>query len=262
VAAMATLCRAESFDPVFRVLRLSGECQISTPDSPAFVPVQPGKAYPYASTVRTGKKSSVIIALSANNECRLKDKTSIFLPDPGDSRETRVIRLSSGQVQVDLDPNAKTPNEVTVDALVASASARTSRFSAQTRLTNDQTEATFTCESGTLRVTGPQFDIPTLKPTDSVEVSGTGDQTYSRLHVLRGVIPVGIRDMFGNPTVYEAKLHSVLKFWMKRSDADKATSVVLRILDAGGETERIKQEDGVEREMAYPYRVVDAPEAK
>jgi hypothetical protein len=80
--------------------------------------------------------------------------------------------------------------------------------------------------------------------------------------VLRGVIPVGIRDMFGNPTVYEAKLHSVLKFWMKRSDADKATSVVLRILDAGGETERIKQEDGVEREMAYPYRVVDAPEAK
>jgi hypothetical protein len=271
VMTAASLFAAESFDLVFRILRFTGDCQVTPPDATVSSAAKAGRAYPHGSTVRTGPKSTATIALSANNECSMKEQTAIYLVDPDKSRDLRTIQLLTGQVQVDLDVNAepqKMPNKVVVKTVSAAASTRASRFSAISHPTNDLTVTTFTCDAigkeggkeGMLSITGPQFEIPTMKPTDAVEVSGTQDQSYTRLAVLRGAIPVNMRGPDGAPFTYEAKQRAVIKFWVKRADSGKAVSVAVRVLTSNGDTERRQLEDGTTQEMSYHYRLAEANE--
>jgi hypothetical protein len=250
VCLSGTVSNAVPFDPVFRVLRTKGECQVALPDSWEFAPVKPGKAYPFGSTVRTGNiDSEAIVALCDDHECRVFAGTTAQFLDEKQDRENRTVNLLAGKVEVELDQKSKFTNRVHVLTAVGVAIGEKSRFTATFSRHGEISEALFECNSGMIGVSGQQFQSSVVKEGSTVKVTGPNDLSWLRVQTVKGEVPYDLRNPIGEMVQYPTKAGAMVKINQKVAELTKTRHVMIWTLKPDGTTD-----------TNYTYKVV-APTA-
>lgn len=238
----AAISLAMPFDPVFRVLRIKGECAIAPPDSTVFSPIKPGKAYPFGSTVRTvSLDSEAIISFCDNNGCTLfAGSTARFTDEAGD-RENRTVHLLAGKLEVELDRSEqkfiKYTNRVFVQTAVAIVSGEKAKFAVTVARQNDTHESIFECSAGMIGVSGAQFQAPVVKEGAILKVTGPTDLSWLRVQTVKGEVPYDIRNDMAEPISYPTKPGAILKINQQVAEQAGIRHVVLRTMKPDGTTE-------------------------
>ncbi len=239
VGLVGAVALAVPFDPVFRVVRFKGECQVALPDSTTFAPVKPGKAYPYGTTVRTGgAESEATITFCDNHECRLAPNTTARFADEARDRTNLTVHLLAGKVEVDLDQkNIKYINRVFVQTPVAIAAGEKVRFTAAVSRNNDIHESVFECGAGMFGVSGSQFQAPAIKEGSIVKVTGPSDLSWLRVQTVKGEVSYDLRDTLAEPVAYPTKQGGAFKITQRVADSTKSRHVVVWTLKPDDTTE-------------------------
>jgi hypothetical protein len=241
LTATCILCAVSSavpFDPVFRILRTKGDCQVALPGSWEFTPVKPGKAYPFGSTVRTGSANSeAIVSLCDDHECRILQGTTAQILDEKQDRENRTVNLLAGKVEVELDQKGKFTNMVCVQTAVGAAIGEKSRFTATFSRQGEISEAIFECNSGMIGLNGQQFQSSVVKEGSIVKVTGPNDLSWLRVQTVKGDVPYELRDQTGEPVQYPTKAGATVKINQKVAELTKTRHVVIWTLKPDGTTE-------------------------
>lgn len=239
VCLAGTMVNAVPFDPVFRVLRFKGECQVALPGSWAFTAVKPGKAYPFGSTLRTGSVASeATVALCDNNECKLLEGTTAQFTDENQDRENRTVHLLEGKVEVDLDQkNLKFTNRVYVKTAVGTAIGEKSRFTTAFSRQGEINEAIFDCDAGMIGLSGAQFQTTVMKEGSVVKVTGPNDLSWLRVQTVKGDIPYDLKNELGEPVTHPTKAGATVKINQRVTQANTVRHVVIWTLKPDGTTE-------------------------
>jgi hypothetical protein len=238
VCLMGDIATAMPFDPVFRVIRIKGDCQVAPPNSSTFAPIKLGKAYELGSTVRTsGIDSEATVSLCDNNECKVMAGSTVQFAGEEDERTTRTLHLLVGKVEVDLDPKGHYTNRVVVQTAVGMATGEKAKFAVATSLKNDVHESTFECKAGMFSVGGSQYNAPVVKEGASVKVVGSTDLSWLRVQTLKGDISYDLRDGNADPISYPTKTGGAIKITQRVTELTKARHVVLRTMTPEGITE-------------------------
>ena len=101
VATISTTAFA-GFEPLFRVIKVTGECSLKRPKEREFSPAPESKAYPYGTKVRTGMQSSLVVIFSEGNICRVLANTHLTMSEGAGNKKLKVVRLNEGEVEVEL----------------------------------------------------------------------------------------------------------------------------------------------------------------
>lgn len=154
---------ATPFTAKFSVIAVNGDCTIKEKGG-AFVKLAQGKSYAYGAQIRTGRKSSCVIAFSKGNECRIFAKTVIVIDENVAKKSAKELDLSKGRVLISLEPDFHKNNELQVQTPTAVCAALGTVFGTEVIVDkNGKVVGTaITCNSGKVKTTGKLFDIPGL----------------------------------------------------------------------------------------------------
>lgn len=211
-ALSAATLRADSFNNLFRVIAPRGECQIRLPGEEAYAPMLKGKAYPFGSTVRTGKESDVVIALSDKDALRLSANTLVAMNIDHANGDCRMIGLRDGEILMRLNV-VNTNQFVMVDTPVARGVSMIGNV--RFKLSSTQLEHNLEVRaeaSSSIKIAGPQFVMPDLKSGNGILISSLKDNSMTR-----------ISDLLGDYKVY---VNKGLEFNPDTSDLDGSESLL------------------------------------
>jgi len=185
---LTTSLPAQPFDVLFRVTHVKGVCQVRKPDASAFEPVVNGKAYPFGTVVRTGKDGEASLALSAEDILRAAPLTEVCVTEPAGSSpcSNRVVRLAQGRLDVAVHEGLA-EKALTIETEVASCDALSGRSSVEMNRTAKPSRERLDLrllvrtDSGNLRVSGPQFQVPKMKAGSAVRIESSADRSVTRI---------------------------------------------------------------------------------
>ena len=92
VATISTTAFA-GFEPLFRVIKVTGECSLKRPKERKFAPAQESKAYPYGTKIRTGTESGLVVILSEGNICRVLPDTNLTMCEGSGNKKLKTVCL-------------------------------------------------------------------------------------------------------------------------------------------------------------------------
>lgn len=252
LAAMAVSAFAEPYSRLFKIYNPQGVCEIRPKGLEAFEKVQRDKAYPFGSTVRCGKESSVVLLFSAADAVRLMaDSSADVLLDETGGKETRVVSMIGGTALTRI--NATTTNDfVVVDTPVCRVSSIIGNCKVVlTRSPAVKTDpATVEVElraepSSKMKVTGDQFIIPVLKNGFGARILSYADNSYSYITDLLGDYVIYVNtgldknppepfEENSNLSPIKVSTKSALRVWREKAPAsDTLVVAVLATTPAG-----------------------------
>jgi hypothetical protein len=242
---------AVPFEPAFKLTKVNGDCTIKTPEGGKFEPPVDGKAYPYGSTVKTGRKSSVVIEFSAGNVCRILASTVLTITEDVKDKKLKTIKLDEGEIGVELEEKFHENNGLSVETAAAICGAIGCKFTVRSTTESDLKVVVIACEDGKLKISGPDFEIPLMEKDDAVSISKATEKDFTRIKNVRGTFGINLKDSQGNPIAEELKTGYSVKIYREVSPSGSNMLVYILILTPEGKTEK-----------TYAYtRPLDAPAA-
>lgn len=251
---------AVNFDPLFRVTSINGECSIMPKGGSDFIQIESGKAYPYGSHLKTGRKSSLIIVLSDGNECQVLANADLVMTHDATNPKLKIIKLNAGTVDVDLDPEFENSGYgLQVETAAAICGAIGCKFSNDVRADNDMTVSTFAVGEGRVRIIGEDFEVKEMDADDFISVAASFDGEFTRIKNLKGSFLIDVKNSAGEVQSVEIKLNSIVKIWAQTAEAGQKRTVTIIFTSPDGKVEQAftyteqnesTQEEETEREIS------------
>ncbi len=205
-----------SFEPLFRVVKVTGECEIQRPDDGAFTPAEESKAYPYGTKIRTGKRSSLVIVFSEGNVCRVLANAELKMDEGMKNKKLKIIRLQDGEVEVELLEDFHTNgNALNVETATAICGAIGCKFRVASKVEEELRIVIVRVIEGMIRLHGENFAATTLDQNDWISLLSPPDRSFLRLKNMKGNFPIEINDEDMQKKVVETLEGTVLKIWQR-----------------------------------------------
>lgn len=150
--AAAIVAQAAPFEKEFKVAKVVGDCSVSLPDGGKQA-AKDGESYPYGSTVKTGRKASLVVVLSEGNEIRVLAETTFVADQNAKDAADKTIRLREGRIQVKLDEKFHETNKFTVETPSAICGAIGCEFSVETEGSVEVNASTIEVTEGKVKIT-------------------------------------------------------------------------------------------------------------
>ena len=186
--ALATSLQAQSFDVLFRVAGVKGVCQVKKPGAAAFEPVLNGKAYPFGTSIRTGKDGEAFILLSPDDSLRMSSacELSVSEPEGAPAGSNRIVRLAEGKLDVSVH-DGLAEKALLVETSVAACDSFVGRSTVELRKTKKPQKDKLDLhllvhtDNGAIHVFGPQFSVPKMKSGSAVRIESSVDRSITRI---------------------------------------------------------------------------------
>lgn len=153
----ATLSAAE-FSKEFKTSKVVGPCAIVLPGTSAEQEAKEGGVYPYGTTIRTGRKASLVVILSEGNEIRVLAETTFVADQNAKDASDKTIRLREGRIQVKLDPKFHETNKFTVETPSAICGAVGCIFDVESEGKVEVNSTSIFCKEGKVRISWTDGD--------------------------------------------------------------------------------------------------------
>lgn len=237
VLALATSLSAESFDVLFRVSGVKGTCLVRKPGATnVFEPVIKGKAYPFGTTVRTGKDGEALILLSPDDYLRMTSRTelSVFDPEGSSPNSNRLVRVAEGKVEISVR-DGLAEKALVVESSVAACDSFVGRSSMELSKVKKPAKGQLgllllvRTDNGTVRVTGPQFSVPKMKSGSAVRIESSADLSVTRITNEANDYLVDIDKDADAPVPLETSTHSTVRIC--REHAAVGGKLVVSVLE-------------------------------
>ncbi|MBT3191624.1 MAG: hypothetical protein HN341_03630 [Verrucomicrobia bacterium] len=234
VAAIGTNALA-NFEPLFRVIKVTGECTVKLPDGDAFVPAEESKAYPYGTAVRTGMRSSLVIIFSEGNLCRVLANANLTMSEGISNKKLKIIRLNEGEVEVELLEDFHTDgNALNVETATAICGAIGCKFRVASKTEADLRIIIVRVIEGLIRIHGENFAATELAKDDWLSLLSPPDRSFLRLKTMKGEFDITIKDEDGNDRNVPTEEGTVLKIWQREVPGTDQRVVVAELTGPDG----------------------------
>ena len=214
--AVATNVLAD-FEPLFQVIRVTGECAVQRPGENNFVPAEESKAYPYGTKVQTGMRSSLVIVFSEGNVCRVLANAMLTMDEGIKNKKLKIIRLQDGEVEVELlEDFHKDGNALNVETATAICGAIGCKFRVASKVEEDLRIVIVRVIEGLIRLHGENFDATTLGQDDWISLLSPPDRSFLRLKTMKGDFDIKIKGEDLQDKVVPTVEGTVLKIWQRQ----------------------------------------------
>ncbi len=247
IALVAVVClmiftgsaQAVKFDPLFRVTAVQGSCNVQPKGKSAFEPAESGKAYHYGSRIKTDRNSSLIILLADGNECQVLANADLIMAEDARDSKLKIIKLSAGTVDVDLDPEfAEDGYGLHVETAAAICGVVGSKGSVDARADKDMSVTTLGVTEGKWFSKGDHFEIKELDAEDIISIATSIDREFTRLKNLKGQCSIDCKNSAGEMQTLEIKLNGVVKIWARSTDVGNNVTVTIIFTSPDGKVEQ------------------------
>ncbi len=238
VCLVSTTAFSAPFEQLFRVMKISGDCEVKPAGARKFIKAQEGKAYAYGTTVRTGRKSSALIQLSAGNECRVLAKAELTMSDGITNPKLKVIHLTEGKIEVELEEmlTENTGNSLNVETATAVCGAIGTKFSCEAHKEQDINVVVFIVTHGSTTIFGMNYAIDQVSAGTALSVSGDDAGSFTRIKTLKGMFDIEYKDSQGNPKVVSTEKNSIVKIWRRRAKGGNLIIITVIVTEPDGNT--------------------------
>jgi hypothetical protein len=170
----------------FKLAKVFGDCSVTLPGGDQQI-AREGVSYPYGSTIKTGRKASLVVVLSEGNEVRVLAETTFVADQNAKNASEKTIRLREGRIQVRLDPKFHETNKFTVETPSAICGAIGSDFDITTSGGTGANSTVVLCTDGAVSVAGlwPQWQT-TLDAGDGIAISTITGDTFMTIRATSG----------------------------------------------------------------------------
>ncbi len=231
---MAASVFAAPFEELFQITNIKGKCMVKTANSKHYVKAEPNKAYPYGTMVKTDKKGSAVIVFSKDNTCKLNAKTVIKIAEEKANKKNKIIEVDKGNIDVNLEKSFHKSNGLRVVTATGSCNAIGCIFSVNANSKKDVNSASFKCSDGLIGVKGDDFNIPKMKDGNEISVTTKKDNSFTILEIVKGDIPVELKNSNGKREAKKAKEGTIIKIWRRSSESGKEKIVTLLVTNPDG----------------------------
>jgi hypothetical protein len=238
---VASTAQAVTFDPLFRITSVSGDCQVMPKGEKAFQAVKAGKAYHYGSHVRTGRKSSLIIVLSDGNECQVLADADLVMNQDTKNSKLKIINLKSGTVDINLDPAFEESGYgLQVETAAAICGVIGSVGSVNARSDNKMSVTTLGIKEGKFwcRSKNDHFKVVEMDADDWISVACSVDREFTRIKNIKGSYTINCKDSAGDMQTIDLKLNGIVKIWARRAPVGDNVTVTIIFTSPNGKIEQ------------------------
>lgn len=234
VAAAAGHARG-AFEPLFRTMKPEGDCTVAAPGAPQFSPAVDGKAYPYGTRLKTGKKASCTINFADQNEASVGPMALMTVGESQKDKKVKVLTLERGKLDLALADGFEQQNGMRVETHCTSIVAlQGGRYGVDALSEADLNGVLVATSAGKLRVVGPNFEIPALERDEWVNVSCAIDNSKTLIEIRKGTVDMTLRDEDGNPKTVSLEPDSKVRIWRQRAASNDALIVTVLIISPEG----------------------------
>jgi FecR protein len=244
------------FDILARGLAPRGIAEVNNPDVGSFQPVLPNKAYPLGSTFRTGPNSSVVVNFSLTDGIQLMANTEVVVFADPKKEDARTVKLVRGQLRTFMKDNmpedmfsVSTPNALCKNLV--------GRAEFLLGVKDDFEELTVATITGQMAMEGLQFNIPTLRAANTVNVLTATNRSLSRLISEKGDFKVILSTGTEFPVNFDISPRAVIKIWREVAPVGGRTIVSTLVVGPSG-TARNRFVYAVGRDDLSTGELVDA----
>lgn len=234
VCLIGNIIFAAPFEPLFKVKKITGKCKICLPDAAKFLAAEDGKAYPYGSKIKTGRKSSLVIEFSEGNECRVLANATLAVTEDTKDKKLKTVELDAGKIEVTLEEGFRKNNGLNVETATAICGAIGCKYNVHAQRKRDLDIVVIVCTEGSINAHGLGFKIPLMKGGNAVSISRSRDKVFTRVKNIKGTFIITITGSDGKPKDVEVIAGSVIKIWQRVSDAGDAIVITILITDPEG----------------------------
>jgi len=225
-----------AFEPLFRVIRVTGECMLQRPGESEAIAAEESKAYPYGTNVRTGMRSSLVIVLSEGNICRVLANADVVMAEGVTDKKLKIIRLNEGEVEVELEEGFSADGTaLNVETATAICGAIGCKFRVASKQEADLRIIILRVIQGTIRVHGENFDATTLDQDDWLSLLSPPDRSFLRLKTMKGKFPITIKDEDLQDKEVPTEEGTVLKLWQRKVPGTDQHVVVAELTGPDGQ---------------------------
>jgi len=228
---------AAPFDTAFKLVKINNECQVMIPDARSFETAVEGKAYPYGSKVKTGRKSSVVIQFSAGNVCRVLASTTLTVSEDAKDVKAKTIKLSEGEVAVELGEEFHKDNSLNVETAAAICGAIGCKFTIKSFVEKELSITDAECLEGKLRFSGSDYDIPLFEKDDKVSIAKSSNKSFTRVKNYKGSFSVNHKNNAGEMMSTELKSGYSMKIYRNFSTTGATMLVTILVINPEGKME-------------------------
>ena len=233
---LVTSLQAQSFDILFRVSNIKGTCQVKKPGATTFEPAINGKAYPFGTTVRTGKDGESFVLLSGDDSLRMAAQTelSVVEPEGAPAYSNRVINLTEGKIDLAVH-DGLAEKALVVETAVASCDSLVGRSSLELQKNAKPTKDKLDLrrlvhtDNGAVRVIGPQFSIPKMRSGSAARIESSLDRSITRITNESNDYTVSIDNGTDSPVPLETTTLSTVRIY--REQAAVGGKLVVSVLE-------------------------------
>jgi len=238
---VGTSILAGPFAPLFCTTKITGTCSVKVPGAKDFAPAEEGRAYPYGTTVRTGRKSSVLIEFSEGNTCRVLANALVTITEEAGDKKMKTLVLDDGGIEVQLEEEFHKHNALQVETPAGICGAIGCTFEVKVIREGDLISVSVVFTDGNGSWTSDQYKVKDLKVGPegdpkglNVSMSEGGD--FQRIKSIAGDNDVTIRDDAGQERNIHLPEGASMKIWLKLSPDGKMLTITIVVLNAENET--------------------------
>ena len=236
VLALATSLQAQSFDILFRVSSVKGACLVKKPGAAAFEPAIKGKAYPFGTTVRTGKDAEAYILLSADDSLRMSplSELSVIESEGAPVNASRTVRLEEGKLFISVR-DGLAEKALVVETAVAFCDSFVGRSTVELlkarKPAKDKLDLRLLVhtDNGAIRVSGPQFSVPKMRSGSAIRIESSMDRGITRIINESNDYKVDIDNGTDTPVSLETTTRSMVRIC--REHAAVGGKLVVSVLE-------------------------------
>ena len=223
------------FEPLFRVIKVTGECSLKRPKEGDFAAAVEAKAYPYGTKIRTGMRSSLVVVFSEGNVCRVLANADLTMSQGTSNKKLKIIRLNEGTVEVDLKEDFHSDgNALNVETATAICGAIGCKFSVKSMTEDALRLILISCFEGKIRVNGDNFSAAELDEGDWLSLLTPPDLSFLRLKTERGEFEITIKDENHEDKNVPTEKGTVLKIWQREVPGTGQIVIVAEVTGPDG----------------------------
>jgi len=218
---------AAQFDPDFTVAKITGNSQVQLSGSNDFVAAAEGQKCAYGATVKTDAGASCVLRFSEGNGCLVYEKTIISVTESDRNKKLKVLKLTEGGVEVDLEKDFHKRNQLKVETPSLVCEAIGCTFSMDYQIIGGLRTSTAGCTDGSTRLTGNYFSISDVGANDQVSVAESPDGTLIRIKINKGDVIAHGKDTDGSDRKVALSADDEMTILVQESKDDPSKLIVV-----------------------------------
>lgn len=214
--AQAVQAGERLFEPLIRIIRIQGVCEVLNPDIGRFELALGDKAYPLGTTFRTDQAAQATLLLSNVDSVVLHGETEVQIGASEQSQDTRVMRLSKGRVVFEVRANLP-EGAFAIETLNARCENIAGRGDYRVSQEGESDVFQAATITGTAFVNGPNYKIPKLRAANTVNILTAPERRLSRLTSVSGDFDVVLEKGNEDPIKFGMSPKAVVKIWRENA---------------------------------------------